>query len=91
MDKKTFSGVDAATWEKLKALGTSQHGTVFDPADAESGTATTRTPVGTLVLGFAFDAANNSLTYTIVEKPLLVASNLIWSGIEDSIGKCRQG
>ena len=90
MDNKTFAGVDAATWEKLKALGSSQHGTVFDPADAASGTATTRTPIGSLVLAFAFDSASNSVTYTIVEKPFFVASGLVWSGVEDCIRKCRQ-
>ena len=83
-DSKTFIGIDSATWQKMKELGTRQHGTAYSEASEERGTATTMTPVGSIVLEYALDPQAQAVTYTIKQKPFLVAASLIWNGIESS-------
>ena len=88
-ESKTFTGVTTQTWEQLQALGRQRHGTQFQPSDDNSGTATTSTPFGKLVLDYAHDPQQNTVTYTIVSKPMLVMSPMIWSGIEATITNLR--
>ena len=88
MDTKSFSGVDQEVWDSLRAHTTSEHGTVYKFDDANSGTATTSVPaIGDIVLGFKFDPAQATLTYTIVKKPFIVGVDRIWSGIQEGIDK----
>lgn len=89
-ESRTFSGVSPGTWERLKALGREKHGTEFEPIDANHGKATTQTPFGRLVLDYALDREAGTITYTVVSKPMLVVSPLLWSGIEAAIRGCRE-
>ena len=88
-DSKTFSGIDSATWQKMKEMGTREHGTAYSETSEHSGTATTRTPVGRVVLEYALDTQAQAVTYTIKQKPFLVAASLIWEGIRSSIASVR--
>lgn len=90
-EQRSFEGVSAATWQRVREVGRRNHGTVFDQGDAARGTATTPTPVGSIVLDFEFDAEAERITYTIVRKPMLAASALIWGGIAATIERLRQG
>ena len=89
-ESRTFEGVSVATWERMRAGGRDNHGTVFEEASDSRGTATTSTPVGTIVLEYAFDPIAEQITYTIVRKPMLAASSLIWGGIAATLERCRQ-
>ena len=88
-EQRSFDGVSALVWERLRQHGQKAHGTVFEGGDTPCGTATTPTPVGPVVLGFAFDAEAERITYTIIRKPFLAASSLIWGGIATAIERCR--
>jgi hypothetical protein len=81
--------VSAATWERVKATGLNEHGTIFAETSARSGKATTQTPVGAVVLEFEFDAKAERITYTITKRPIIALSSLIWGGIESMIDRCR--
>lgn len=89
-ESRTFDGVSAATWARMQAAGRDNHGTVFEETNGGRGTATTGTPVGTIVLEYAFDPSAEQITYTIVKKPMLAASSLIWGGIAATLERCRQ-
>jgi hypothetical protein len=88
-ESKTFTGVDTGTWERLQTLGREKHGIDFRATDANRGEAMTNTPFGRLVLGYVHDPAAATITYTIVSKPLLLMSPLVWSGVETAIDGCR--
>ena len=85
---KTFNNVTAAIWECVKSTSSKQHGTVYAPPGASSGTATTKTIVGTVELSFNFDSTQNSVSYTILKKPGIVSEKQVWGGIQDSIDGC---
>jgi hypothetical protein len=89
LELRSFEGVSEATWERIKATGRDEHGTVFEETAAHCGTATTRTLVGTVVLEFDFDAVAERITYKITKRPMMAPSSLIWSGIESTIDRCR--
>ena len=88
-ESRTFSGVTMQTWERLQALGRERHGTQFQPSDESHGTATTATPFGKLVLDYAHDPQQQTVTYTIVNKPIFVMSPMIWNGIETTLNGLR--
>jgi hypothetical protein len=88
-EQRSFEGVSAAVWQQMQARGEREHGTAFEHADETRGTATTPTPVGPVVLGFEFDADAERITYTILQKPLLAPSSLIWGGIAAAIERSR--
>lgn len=88
-ESKTFNGVTQQTWERLQALGRERHGTEFQPSDDFNGTATTATPFGKIVLDYAHDVQQQTITYTIVTKPMFVMSPMIWSGIERTLDGLR--
>ncbi len=88
-ETRTFNGVTAEIWEKVKDVGRSRYGTVFDPPQGDSGTATTTTPVGTVVLGFDFDRQATRITYTLRNKPLFLPSGTLWTGLAETIVRCR--
>jgi hypothetical protein len=91
MASKTYTGVTQAVWDCVKSSSISQRGTFYDPSDGNQGTATTETVVGKLVMGFSFDPAAATITYTIDSKPFIVTEGEIWSGIQDSITACGGG
>lgn len=89
MERRSFAGINAVTWERMKAAGRDEHGTVFEETAEHCGTAITRTPIGTIVLKFEFDAAAECITYEIAKRPMMAPSSLIWGGIESAINRCR--
>lgn len=91
MATKTFNGVTPAAWERMKAQSASEHGTVYDSPDGARGTAKTSTPIGELVLRFAYDAAKQSVTYEIDKKPFILAEGTVWSGVQGAIDKSASG
>src|SRR5512132_3146382 len=89
LEDRSFEGVSAAVWERMKATGRDEHGTVFEETGENRGTATTRTPLGAVVLEYRFEPAAQRITYKIVKRPILAASSLIWGGIQSTIERCR--
>ena len=89
LERRSFVGISAETWERMKAAGRDEHGTVFEETAEHRGTATTPTPAGTIILNFEFDAAAERITYEIAKRPMLAPSSLIWGGIESAIDRCR--
>jgi hypothetical protein len=88
-DPRVFNNVTPEAFGRIKNKSQQEHGTIYDPADGDRGTATTKTWVGTVALGFAFDRAAKTLTYTLVSKPTLAPESKIWSGIESTVSSCR--
>ena len=91
MSSKSFEGVTSSVWDCVKAKSIQENKAVYDPADGTAGTVTIPTPVGTLVLEFALDAAASTVTYTVKSKPFLVPESAMWNGIQDSIEGCING
>jgi hypothetical protein len=84
-----YGGITAAIWDCVKTTSFNDHGTVYAPAGADKGTATTVVPViGTIELGFNYDAVKDTVTYNIIKKPFLVSASQIWDGIQDTINGC---
>jgi hypothetical protein len=90
VESRTFEGVSATTWQRMQDAGRDEHGTVLEQAEEHRGTATTRTPVGPIVLGFSFEPDAERITYTIIRKPFMAASSLIWGGIAATLERCRK-
>jgi hypothetical protein len=88
---KSFGNVTQAVWDCVKSTSAKEHGTTYEPPDSNQGTATTQTIVGKIALGFNFDPAQETVTYTIIQKPGIVSEQEIWDGIQDSINGCSQG
>jgi hypothetical protein len=89
-DCRTFNGVTAAVFACVKQQSAQEHGTVYAPPDGTSGTATTGTAVGKVVVSFELDTAAASITYCIVQKPLLAPESAVWNGIASTISACQQ-
>ncbi|GAB5525484.1 MAG: hypothetical protein Roseis2KO_33560 [Roseivirga sp.] len=85
---RTFGGVTTAVWQCLKTTSEKEHGTIYAPAGADQGTATTDTVVGTVELSYNYDAQKDSVTYKVVKKPFIVSDSQIWNGIQDTIDHC---
>jgi len=88
MSDQVYHQVTAAIFDCIKQMSNKQHGTVYDPPNANSGTATTTDP-GKIVLRFDFVPADMTLSYTLVEKPWWIPESAIWNGIGDTINGCR--
>lgn len=86
---RTYDGMTPEIWERIRSLGQRDHGTVFAETSAESGIASTNTPVGKVVLGYALDWSKGCVTYTLLEKPMLAPAAMIWSGLEQGLERCR--
>ena len=87
---KTFDGVSAEVWEMVKTVARERYGTTFDPAASDTGTATTHTPIGSVVVDYMRDPAVDQMTYTLRHKPFLIMSGQIWNGLAETIEQCRQ-
>ena len=85
---KTFEGVTPEIWNFIREESRRKHDTVYDPPDADIGTATTSTIVGRLELSYQFDRGGNVVTFTIEQKPMLVPTSQIWDGIQKAIDSC---
>jgi hypothetical protein len=84
---RSYDNVTEAIFGCIKATSKREHGTTYDPPNGDSGTATTDTFVGKVVLGF--DLSSGKLTYTIKEKPGIVTEDEIWNGTDDTVSGCR--
>jgi hypothetical protein len=89
-DCQTFNGVTPAVFACVKQQSAQQHGTVYNPPDGTTGTATTTTPVGTVVVSFDLDTSTGAITYCIVSKPWIAPESAIWDGINSTISACQQ-
>lgn len=89
-DQQVFNGVTQAIFDCMKVKSQQEHGTVYDPPNANAGTATTSTSTYKVELGFSFDPASGALTYTLKYKTWIVPISSVWSGIGDTIDSCRQ-
>lgn len=85
---RTFGGVNTAVWQCLKSTSEKEHGTIYAPAGADQGTATTDTVVGTVELSYNYNAQKDSVSYSIVKKPFIVSDSQIWNGIQETIDHC---
>ncbi len=84
---KSWNGITESIFSCVKTTSEKDHGTKYAPPNADTGTATTDTAVGTVVLGFQL--SGGTLTYTIQKKPFIVPESTIWDGINDTINECR--
>ncbi|MCU0894963.1 MAG: hypothetical protein MUD06_11705 [Rhodospirillales bacterium] len=91
-DQKTFEDVSPEVWERVKAIARDRDrfGTTFAPDAAPSGTATTATPIGSVVLDYDHDPDARQITCTLRRKPFLVLSGQIWTGLAETIERCKQ-
>jgi hypothetical protein len=90
-DGKIWTGVTADVFRRLRSMGESSYGSRFDPSDSNEGTVTTDTPVGRVVLAFAFDADESELRYRVRQKPPMVPEFMIWDGIDRLLQQCKAG
>ncbi|NJO55585.1 MAG: hypothetical protein HC834_03625 [Rhodospirillales bacterium] len=88
-ESKTFTDVTPHMWERLQTLGREKHGTEFHAHSETHGQASTATPLGKLVLEYAHNPKEATVTYTIVSKPMFVMSPIIWNGIETALKGLR--
>jgi hypothetical protein len=89
-NSRTFSGVTVEALRRIKELGHSEYGVVFDPPDGPRSNATSQTPLGECVIVFVHDSARASLTLTIVKKPWLLPESMLWSGFLETLERCRE-
>lgn len=89
-ESRTFGNVSADLLEEIFTVGRERHGARIEAEDALRGATTTPTPLGSLVLNYALDPDAETVTYTIVRKPMFVADRLIWDGIQSAIEECRR-
>ena len=87
--ERTFDGVSDAVWQCLRAYSQREYGTVFDPPDASQGIATTKTYIGDVVLAFDYQSENETLTFRIEKKPIVVPAGQIWNGFVERIELCE--
>ena len=88
-EEKTWTGVTADAFRRLRSMSESSYGSIFEPGDSDAGTVTTQTPVGRVVLTFSFDADQEELTYSVREKPTMVPEFMIWDGINRALQRCQ--
>ena len=83
--EQTFNGVTQDVWQHLKAQSAAEFGTVYEPPNANQGVATTRTPVGDVVLAFDFHPDTETLTYRIEKKPIILTSKVLFDRTQERI------
>lgn len=87
-DSQTFHGVTAAMFDCIKATSIAEHGTVYAPANAIAGSATTSSSLWQVVVDFALDPATGDLTYTLVRKTWIVPAGTMWDGLAATVRGC---
>jgi hypothetical protein len=88
-DSRIFPGVTPEILSRMKELGRTEYGIIYDPPDGPVGAATSQTPLGECVIEFAHDAAAAELTLTLVKKPWLLPEGVLWSGFIATLERCR--
>ena len=89
-ESRTFSDISEAVVGRMKELGRTQFGMVFDPPDGASSTATSPTPFGECVVAFVHDRGCSELTLTVIKKPALLSTATLWSGFAAALARCRE-
>ncbi len=89
-ESRTFVGVTAAVFSRLKEVGRIDYGIVFDPPDALLGTASGRTPLGECLLVFMYNPTHALMVLRIVKKPSLLSTEVLWRGLTETIERCRE-
>ncbi|MDD5266972.1 MAG: hypothetical protein PHO08_07570 [Methylococcales bacterium] len=89
-DSKTFHGVTQAIFDCVKTTSAQQHGTVYNPANGNSGTSKTTGTGWEVDMTFNFDPSSGDLAYTITYKTWIVPVSSVWDGISDTINLCRK-
>lgn len=87
-DSRTYTDVTQAIFDCVKTKSKTDHGTVYDPPNGNTGTATTQTTVGEVKLSFDLDLSAKTLKYVILEEPGAVFNFEIWDGICGAIKFC---
>ena len=85
---RTFGGVTPAIFECIKTTSEAANGTIYEPRNADRGTATTTSAIWAVVLDYVFDLAAGEIAYTLVHKTWIVPLSPVWQGIEDYIAGC---
>jgi hypothetical protein len=88
VSSKSYNNITSAIFSCVKTTSEREHGTVYNPPDANQGTATTVTAVGKVVLSFDLNPATDVLSYSITSKPFIVPESTIWNGITGTINGC---
>nr|WP_294506990.1 hypothetical protein [uncultured Rhodopila sp.] len=86
---RTFSSVSAELMERIRQVARDEHGILFDPPDAATGTATGRTPLGECIVHFAYDIAQAELVMTLVKKPLMLPAGFLWTAFLAELERSR--
>jgi hypothetical protein len=87
-ESRTFPGVTPAVFECMRSKSEARDGTVYEPRDANRGTATTSSPLWSIVIDFVFEPATGDLHYTVVRKTFLIPVQAVWDGIVNLIAEC---
>jgi hypothetical protein len=91
-DQHVYKNVTQTVFTCVKAKSKAEHGTDYEPHNANSGTAVTKvTFVGTIKIDFSFNPAANTITYSKLQKPSIVPESSVWNGIEATIKECGGG
>ena len=89
---KTYTNITPAMFDCVKKNSHDEHGTLYDPADGNTGTATTVVKIlltkHVIVLSFDFEPSTSTLSYVIVQEPTVVTDDEIWDGICKTIKEC---
>ena len=85
---RIFPNVSIETVSRVKYVGRTEHGVVYDPPDVSRSTAFSRTPFGECVI-HSIDSARAELTVTIVKSPWLLPEGILWDGFLRALARCR--
>ncbi len=86
---RTYPSVTADLVHRIKQEAREKHGVAFDPPEGTQGTATGRTPFGDLIVHFAHDSSQAALVMTLVRKPMVLPSALMWSAFAAELERTR--
>jgi hypothetical protein len=78
--KHVFSGITQSVFDRMRVVGNADELLQLD-AGGRSGTIGGPSPFGEIVIRFVHDIERAELDVTIVKKPKLLPSAVIWSGI----------
>jgi hypothetical protein len=86
---RIFASVTADLVHRIKQDARDKHGVLFDTAEGTAGTATGRTPFGDLIVHFVHDSAQAALAMTLVKKPMVLPSALLWKAFDAELERKR--
>jgi hypothetical protein len=88
MESWTWEHITQEIFDCVKAKSEKEHGTHYEPPEADTGICWTQIPfLGKVVL--KFNLSGETLTYVLVEKPGIVPASRIKDGIGETIESCR--